>query len=353
MEIVKDKRMGEGKVIGGEFEIEVKARYEERTAVPDGAVTYASGRTALFNILAQLKAQRGIKCVLFPDWLCESVYRMAERNGLGMEFYALDRQLEPEWKDLESRYERGKAVLLINYFGMQDSRSLVARLKGIDAAMPVVLDNVQAPYEMLRGTEADYAFSSFRKAFPVADGSWATAKRGGLPQPERKNGFAQWKVAGSCLKAMRDPQLFSDEVYLDLFRRGEEAIDADYGCDMSALAKAILSDLEWQPVADRRRANAAVLIEGLSRLGISPLLPLGEDAVPLFVPIRLADRDRVRKAMFAERIFLPVHWPVEEGYEGRLATGGEMAAHELSLIVDQRYDEGDMERILRVLESNI
>ena len=219
--------------------------------------------------------------------------------------------------------------------------------------MVIVLDNVQSPYSMYDKTDADFAFSSFRKAFPVADGSWATAKRGGLPQPERKNGFAQWKVAGSCLKAMRDPQLFSDEVYLNLFRRGEEAIDADYGCDMSALAKAILSDLEWQSVADRRRANAAVLVEGLRQMGISPLLGVDDGKVPLFVPIKLADRDRVRKAMFAERIFLPVHWPVEAEYKVQLATGSEMAAHELSIIVDQRYDEGDMERILRVLESNI
>ena len=85
--------MVENKVIGGELEIEVQQIYQKRNALPEGVVTYSSGRSALYNILAYLKENCGIKSVMFPDYLCESVYQMAEKNLLGVEFYTLDEQL--------------------------------------------------------------------------------------------------------------------------------------------------------------------------------------------------------------------------------------------------------------------
>ena len=93
--------MAENKVIGGEFEIEVQQSYQMRNALPEDVVTYSSGRSALYNILAYLKEKCGIKSVLFPDYLCESVYQMAEKNDMGVEFYALDEQLNPDVKDMK------------------------------------------------------------------------------------------------------------------------------------------------------------------------------------------------------------------------------------------------------------
>ena len=70
----------------------------------------------------------------------------------------------------------------------------------------------------------------------------------------------------------------------------------------------------------------------------------------MFVPIWLENRDKVRKAMFAHNIFLPVHWPIEKCSD-RLKSGALYAKHELSIIVDHRYDDQDMNRILDILEK--
>lgn len=345
--------MVENKVIGGEFEIEVKQQYQNRNAVPDGVVTFSSGRSALYNILAYLKECRGIKSVLFPDYLCESVYQMAEKNQMGVEFYELDEQLNPRFEDVTSKYESSKAVLLINYYGLKDCEPMIAKLQEIRQDMIVILDNVQAPYAMLEKSDADYTFSSFRKAFPVADGSWVVSKTPGLNQTQKINEFAQYKIAASYLKAIRDQQLFNDEVYLNLYHVGEEKIDDDYLTDMTQLSKNILADMEWHRWAILRRRNAEVIVEGLKQLGITPIVDVEENHVPLFVPIRIENRDRVRKAMFSNNIFLPVHWPVEVEYKDRLKRGSDLAKHELSIIVDQRYTVGDMKQILNILESNI
>lgn len=345
--------MVENKVIGGEFEIDVQQHYQMRNAVPEGVVTYASGRSSLYNILAFLKEKSGIKSVLFPDYLCESVYQMAEKNQMGVEFYALDEQLNPDFGDVENKYDATKAVLLINYFGLKDCKTMVEQLRGIHSEMVVILDNVQAPYEMLNETDADYTFSSFRKAFPVADGSWVISKNNTLTQYDRVNEFAQYKIAASYLKVIRDQHLFNDEVYLDLFHKGEVKIDDDYHTDMSQLSKDILANMEWNRWAILRKRNSETIIEGLKDLGICPIIPLEENAVPLFIPICLENRDRVRKAMFSNNIFLPVHWPVEADFKDRLKRGFDLAEHELSIIVDQRYSISDMKRILSIIENNI
>ena len=345
--------MVENKVIGGEFEIDVQQHYQMRNAVPDGVVTYSSGRSALYNILAYLKEHCDIKRVLFPDYLCESVYQMAERNQMEVEFYALDEQLNPIFYDIAKKYDATKAVLLINYFGLKDCNAMVEQLRGIHPEMMILLDNVQAPYEMLNETDADYTFSSFRKAFPVADGSWVISKNNTLRQYNRVNEFAQYKIAASYLKVIRDQHLFNDEVYLDLFHKGEVKIDDDYKTDMTQLSKDILANMEWNRWAILRKRNAETIIEGLKELGISTIIPLQENRIPLFIPIRIENRDKVRKAMFSNNIFLPVHWPVEEEFKDRLKRGSDLAEHELSIIVDQRYTVADMKRILSIIEGNI
>lgn len=345
--------MVENKVIGGEFEIDVQQSYQKRNVVPEGVVTFSSGRSALYNILACLKGKKGIKNVLFPDYLCESVYQTAENNQLGVEFYELDEQLNPDFKDIQNKYDTAKAVLLINYFGLKDTKMMVEKLKSNNPEMVIILDNVQAPYEMLNDSKADFRFSSFRKAFPVADGSWTISKNLSLPQYERVNEFAQYKIAASYLKVIRNQHLFNDEVYLDLFHKGEVKIDDDYQTDMTQLSKDILANMEWNRWAILRKRNAGIIIEGLKMMGISPIVEVEGERVPLFIPIRMDNRDRVRKVMFANNIFLPVHWPVEDKFKNRLRRGADMAAHELSIIVDQRYSVSDMKRIISILDSNI
>ena len=88
------------------------------------------------------------------------------------------------------------------------------------------------------------------------------------------------------------------------------------------------------------------MIEGLKARGIKPMIDAASDCVPLFVPIWLEDRDLVRKRMFQHEVFTPVHWPLE-GMS--LKTGAEMAQHELSLIVDQRYSKEDIDLTLSLL----
>ena len=96
--------------------------------------------------------------------------------------------------------------------------------------------------------------------------------------------------------------------------------------------------------------NARFLIDELKKIDIKPLLSLEDEHVPLFVPVLLKNRDKVRRAMFQKEIYCPVHWPLD-GME--IKRGAQMAREELSLIIDQRYGRKEMDEIISVLKSSI
>ena len=93
--------------------------------------------------------------------------------------------------------------------------------------------------------------------------------------------------------------------------------------------------------------NAQVLRERLKHIPrVKELMEQSEDAVPLFIPIYVNNRDEVRRAMFDAGIFCPVHWPNQQTEHAQA-----LAQHELSLIIDQRYDEADMNRIVEIIKE--
>ena len=96
----------------------------------------------------------------------------------------------------------------------------------------------------------------------------------------------------------------------------------------------------------QRQTNAAQMVKGLDEIGIKPMIPVSPDSVPLFVPIYLENRDDVRRRMFQHEVFCPVHWPLDGMSVKR---GADMAKHELSLIVDQRYGEKDMDLMIDLM----
>ena len=97
-----------------------------------------------------------------------------------------------------------------------------------------------------------------------------------------------------------------------------------------------------------RRRNARIILEGLSTIGVQTILSMQDESVPLCIPIWLDDRNKVRTRMFSKQIFCPVHWPIDGLNVNK---GIQMAEHEMSIVIDQRYSDRDMDFILTTLES--
>jgi len=340
--------MSNYKIIGGEFEI--MNPHDVQITPPHisdySVYTYSSGRAALYNI-CKAKGVKGRK-VFIPDYLCSSIPLTIQKAGMPYDYYSLDDNLTPNITKVDS----DGVILVINYFGCIDTCNVIKHIKSILPDAAVILDNVQCPFNILRPTEADYSFTSFRKAYPVTDGAYVVTKDSSLHQPTIKSKFAQYKMAASLLKENRDKGYYEDDIYLSLFKQGEELIDGDFDTDMSEHAKMTIQELEVSRVKVLRQRNASVLLEGLNSFGIKTLIPIKKDITPLFIPVSIPNRDKIRNKLFEKNIFCPVHWPLEID-EQKQGKGLELSKTELSLIMDQRYTVSDMKMILDTIKENL
>lgn len=331
-------------MIGGEFEIDLSIQ-RKFVSQPD-TYYYASGRTALYQILRSL-TPRHTK-VWMPDWLCHTMVEAAERAKTEVVFYELNSDFKATLETLDrSGFRDGEAVLMVNYFGLQDLAPTAKAIKGQYPQSIVIEDDVQAYWSFAEKDNpyADYRFTSMRKAFAIPDGGLVRTMMA-MPVVTGTNTFAPLKVKAGVMRQHRGQAGIKDEDYLDLFRQGDNLISENYESRMSDDSKQLFAGTDFEQVKRQRQANAKVIVEGLKSLGIKPLIEAPADAVPLFIPIYLENRDEVRKRMFQHEVFCPVHWPLE-GMD--VKKGKEMAEHELSVIVDQRYSTKDMDLILSLL----
>lgn len=338
-------------MIGGEFQIAVTdiLNAQNRHLEAPDVYTYSSGRAALYQILKYLKQEKNVNHVLLPDYLCSSVLVPVNELGLDYAFYPINEKLELEPATFQPLYKKRTAVLLINYFGLQNLSSQIRAIREIDDKAIIIEDDVQAYFEFIKPLDGvDFKFTSLRKTFAVPDGGLVKTKYH-LPKVTTPNTFGQYKAAAALLKSMREGN-FNDQIYLELFEKGESLIDSEQECCMSLIAEKLYSFMNEEHVKVRRLNNAEYLVEQLGKIGIKPLLPLLKDHVPLFIPVVLKNRDAVRKAMFKEEIFCPVHWPLAGM---KIKRGEQMANEELSLIIDQRYGRSDMDKLHSVLENSI
>lgn len=338
-------------IIGGEFDVDLQGlKYSHSGYVSlDGIYMYSTGRSALYYILLDVKNRYNISKVLLPDYLCSSVLIAAEKAGVEVVFYPLNDKLELDEQFFANLYEEKCAVLIINYFGLQSIHNQVTYVRSLNKDAVIIEDDVQGFYEFQKELiSVDYKFTSLRKTFACPDGGLVKTQNL-LPEVNTVNKFHQYKLAGSILKSLRKPEYYDDAVYLSMFEKGESMIDDDIADGMSNIAIDIISKTDTERLAYIRRRNAKFICDGLETLCIKTILPVAEDKTPLFIPVYLDDRDKVRKYLFQHNCFCPVHWPLE-GLN--VKKGAEMAEHELSIIVDQRYTNADMEYILDLISKS-
>lgn len=342
--------MQNNRIIGGEFDIDLQGLQcnQSNNGSLDGVYKYSSGRSALYYILLDAQKRYGITTVYLPDYLCLSVVVAAEKSQMKVVFYPLNDQLEIDTNKFPLKDNDKAAVLLINYFGLKNLQLQVELVRSISKNTIVIEDDVQAFYEFRKSElNADYKFTSLRKTVACPDGGLVkTANE--LQIVAETNKFHQFKLAGSILKSFRKPEYYDDDVYLHLFEKGENHIDNEIAMGMSQISQEVVTKTDFERIAYIRLRNTRQILDGLNTLGVSTILPVPEDKIPLFVPIWLDDRNKVRRQMFQQQIFCPVHWP----FEGmKVQKGADMAEHEMSIIIDQRYTNKDMDFILTTLEK--
>ncbi len=337
--------MAEQKIIGGEFKIDAEALQNEIKQCISPRLSL--GRTCFYSILNAIKNR--VDVVLLPDYMCSSVVEVPLRLEIPIKHYHISSWFHPDVEDIKRIADNCNerfAILLITYFGLVDLNETIAVIRSAYPDAIIIIDDVQNYYGFGKHIDFDYCFTSCRKWFAVPDGADVLRKEN-MPEEERyiqQAEYTLYKAAGNLLKNHR--AMVGDIVSLELIDKGEKKMDEEYRFCCSDLSINLLQRIDTKYIANRRKKNAEHLHNGLEQLGIQHLF--NPRRVPLFIPMLVENRDKIRKSMFSENIFLPIHWPVED-YETQ--GDNELYRTELSLICDQRYDEEDMERIIRGIEK--
>jgi len=204
-------------------------------------------------------------------------------------------------------------------------------------------------------------FFSPRKFGPAPLGGWCNI-HAELDEPSSEVEALTWRSLAARLARgayLAEPDAPVDPVveafYLEAFRAVETFLNTHpTSAAVPQIALDIIEGLDWDNIGTRRRANWQCLNDLLSR-HVEALMPaLPADVVPLGYVVRLRDRNRVRTALAAKRIFCPVHWPLPvEVSARRFPDAASLAETCLTLPIDQRYGPDDMVRMADTLKAEL
>lgn len=297
---------------------------EQNGLFPDNTNWFISGRSALKAILAE----NDFKTAAIPSWCCDSMIRPFIEAGIRVFFY-------------EKAPKEADAALVMDYFGYSSDISY-------DGYSGTVIRDVTHSLFSRQYDDADYYFGSLRKWAGFLTGGFAWGLRKKVEYLEDDTQYICLRKKAMNMKADYMRGMTDEKSYLSVYESAECILE-DVGilpADDSDIEAARRFDVE--NVKIRRRKNAALLLESLGDFAIFP--DIDPNDCPMFVPVRVKDRNELRKFLIQQQIYCPVHWPISQLH--RLSSAEhELYNEELSLVCDQRYSEKDMKRVIDVIHS--
>jgi hypothetical protein len=317
------------KEIGSEF---YKVAPDSGTGIklPRSGTFVFSGRTAIEAVLYHLQDARS---VLLPSYCCDSMIVPFKSVGLDVKFYNVD------WDDgLKVEIKESADILVwCNYFGF---KNVIPHFEG------VIIEDITHSLlsDLPAHSQSDYLVCSLRKWEPINCGGYCSVEAKGMEPPYE---FIKEKAMAMKLKSeyLEDSRVEKKNRFLQMFSDSNKWLAKNYSgylIDAYSLEYLQQADIEKQKII--RRKNAKLLYDGLGEK-IQFMFPIEDMDCPLFVPVLLSNRDKVREYLIKNDIYCPIHWPKPVGCESNIYD------KELSLICDQRYGDADMERIVSTIKE--
>lgn len=307
------------------------------------ATWFVSGRAAFRSILQQIKiANGGLKPlkVALPSYLCESMIEPLVKENIDYKFYSVSFK-DGFFQCNYSNIDDCNIILVIDYFGYETLSNDFPRF-----SKTIIRDLTHSIFTK-KYDDADYYFGSLRKWAGFLCGGFAWKREGSLFEPcDVFNDYIALRKKAMDLKRDYIFEKTNKKDYLNVFHKAECLIE---NCRIAIscsddMKKARYLDIEY--IKATRRKNASILIDGLADICL--ITSLNKNDCPLFVPIAINDRDKLRKYLITRDIYCPIHWqkPYKEQSES-----DNLYERELSLVCDQRYSTNDMKRIISTIRE--
>jgi hypothetical protein len=313
------------KSVGGYFELELRqgAEYHEK------AIRLNSGRNALEYILIAKKYQK----VYLPYFTCNVLLEPIKRLNLKFEFYNINHELEPVFDF--NKIGDSDSFIYTNYFGIKNK--YISEL--VNFCPNLIIDNSQAFFE--RPIKETDTFYSPRKFFGVPDGAYLyTNKELTIEFPIDKS----LKRFSHLIKRTEDG---AEAGYAD-YKENDNSLSGEPIKRMSAITQALLCNIDYKSIIERRRKNYKFLHDSLSSSN-ELKLPAITNFTPLVFPYLSMHGVRLKEHLIKNRIFIPTFWPNVFNDVNKESFEYYLAERTVCLPIDQRYDIKDMNNNLKLL----
>lgn len=316
---------------------------KKRNTIFDKATWFISGRVAFRSILQHIKIENaGFKPlkVALPSYLCESMIVPLIKENIEYKFYSVsfkDGFFQCDYSNIDDC----NIILVIDYFGYEALSNVFPRLGKI-----IIRDLTHSIFTK-KYNDADYYFGSLRKWAGFLCGGFAWKKNGKLFEPiEISKDYIALRKKAMDLKSNYILGKTDSKDYLNAYQDAECLLD---NCDIAIGGSEDIKNakhLDVKFIKTARRNNAAVLIDGLADICL--IKSLNKNDCPLFVPIIVNNRDKLRQYLINHDIYCPIHWP--KPYKEQ-SNSDDLYGMELSLICDQRYSANDMRKIVSIIRE--
>lgn len=323
---MKSKDINLAAEIGGYFGLDLP---DYGDAFPE-EVKFQSGRAALRAVLEVA----GIKRIMLPAYICDSVIQAVVDTGAAVETYGLDDSLYP--KRLPNKFPEKCFLLYVNYFGFCDAN--VTRLLRDIPSNQLIIDNSQALFAL--PTNALATIYSPRKFIGIPDGGLLVTSGLEIKVPEYEDMDSLGRMRHLLLRMAYTAQ----DGYPD-YIESEDSLSNTKPLRMSRLTRRILASIDMGTVKRQRRANFQTLAASLDKYN-QHKWTLDFETVPLCYPL-VMDRyvEKLKKSLIKKGIYIPTYWP-----ETKLRVQLDSIEHRLTncclaVPCDQRYSPGQMSRL--------
>jgi len=312
--------------IGGYFSLELP-HYEE---YHKDAIRLNTGRNCLEYILRS----RQYKKVYIPYYTCDVILEPFKKLDIPFEYYHVDIHLEIR---NEIVLKAGEALLYTNYYGLkQRYTEKLTKLYGNS----LIVDSTQAFYaKLIAGIDTFY---TCRKFFGVPDGAY-------LYTDQQLNIELEQDLSYERVASLTKRIDLSPEAGYQDFHNMSKALVGQPIKLMSKLTRRMMQGIDYEKVAERRRANYEILQQALGRDN-NIVLPLEDDAVPMVYPY-LAPIKGLREKLIENKIFVARYWPSVLELTKPNDIDYILAFQMQPLPIDQRYGEKEMNRIISIIKN--
>jgi hypothetical protein len=312
------------KEIGGYFELELRKGKEYHR----DAICLNSARNALEIIISLRKYSK----VFIPYYACDVILEPFKKLGAIYEFYFIDKNLEPIFNYDQIKDDEG--FLYINYFGIKDSfLCQIAK-----ECRNLIIDNSQSFFSI--PVVNIPTFYSCRKFFGVPDGAYLyidgiTGLDIAVDHSDRRFSHLLKRID------------YNAETGYNEFKMNDQGLSRQPVMQMSNLTRALLCNIDYEFVKKRRIENFLIFQDHLAKYN-KINIALNDNSVPMVYPFR-TENANLRTKLAQNKIYIATYWQNIFDWSNENMLENSLAKQILALPVDQRYDENDILKIIRLI----